>query len=692
MSPSLSLRVLWPLVSLAVVTEEVCGIRSSGGLGGLSVGGSVHQVDVMVSQVVENHLAGCHLVLATTENNGTLSSSILRRLLDIGQARVLVEVSKLFSQDQPVRDHLLQKLWGDGRLTCRALVLVVDSHNTHLLLRFVEASRLWLRPDIPTVVISGSSVATSILHHTSLRNTIHLLYLALENVTHMRPIVKTWLRRGTTGKDGGERVRAFQRCLYCDRGEMGVQLLQRSNLSAPNHWEDNILFSDHLDNFMGHTFRVVTLVYFPFITYDKDATHPEGPVSPLDSLDVRMLDAIAAHLNFTYEIREPWDGTWGVPLAGGNWSGIVGTLQHEQADFSLNLTPSPARMEVITHSRIYTHDPLVIVSLKPGPLPRHLALKRPFVDEVWIMVIVCTSSAGVILWLLQKVWSRWAAQRSIRLDTALFYSWGVLLQDSPGSPPANISSQVCVGWWLLFCLVVTTAYRSSLIAHLSVQSKFPPVNTFEDLLSREGWSWGGLVLWGTTFLYFNQSSDPVIQEVYKQMPTYEVEQGMDRVLSGSFSYVTVKSYTKIDIASLYYDEYGNTPIHLGATEYPVLGGNSWGFRQGAPFLSQFRRTKQRLIETGMVDHWMDDVIKIKVRQIRESRSGEGARMASEVEDGQVVLSLDHLQGVLYLLLLGYVVAFLALVGENMTFRHVARLQPSQTTMKESHAGISFSSG
>lgn len=60
--------------------------------------------------------------------------------------------------------------------------------------------------------------------------------------------------------------------------------------------------------------------------------------------------------------------------------------------------------------------------------------------------------------------------------------------------------------------------------------------------------------------------------------TYEVMDGMEQVLTGSFSYITVKSYTKIDIASVYYDKYGNTPIHLSTTEYPVLGGNSWGFR------------------------------------------------------------------------------------------------------------------
>lgn len=37
----------------------------------------------------------------------------------------------------------------------------------------------------------------------------------------------------------------------------------------------------------------------------------------------------------------------------------------------------------------------------------------------------------------------------------------------------------------------------------------------------------------------------------------------------------------------------------------------------------------------------------------------------QVSDKQVVLGLDHLQGVFYLLLLGYVLGLCALLGENV---------------------------
>ncbi|XP_071532992.1 glutamate receptor ionotropic, kainate 5-like [Panulirus ornatus] len=229
----------------------------------------------------------------------------------------------------------------------------------------------------------------------------------------------------------------------------------------------------------------------------------------------------------------------------------------------------------------------------------------------------------------------------------------------------RVESEVFVGSWLLSCVVIGIGYRSSLVSHLSVQGKTLPINTFQDLLSRDGWSWGGKNFSGTTLLYFTQSPDPDIKEIQRHMPIYAVEEGVERVLDGGFSYITLKSDINVKILSVYFDKYGKTPFHLSTSEYPILGGNSWGVRKGAPFLSQFRGMKQRLIEAGLIDLWMDDVIKRKVRHLRTSKP-EDERVESEVNDGQVVLGLDHLQGVFYLLLVGYMGALLTLLGENVT--------------------------
>ena len=182
-------------------------------------------------------------------------------------------------------------------------------------------------------------------------------------------------------------------------------------------------------------------------------------------------------------MREPTDKQWGVPGGGGNWTGIVGTLQHELADFSLDLTLTPGRAEVVEYSRIYIDESLVIVSSKPKPLPEFLSVIRPLegeltsmvslvktfysvfcfyiafpdcialnsliilqsvvsVGEVWGAVVVCVMVWGSVLWVLEKS-SHWmTGRRYLSFSSSIFYGWGLLLEDHPFEPPPSLASQV----------------------------------------------------------------------------------------------------------------------------------------------------------------------------------------------------------------------------------------------------------
>ncbi|KAK4324287.1 hypothetical protein Pmani_005127 [Petrolisthes manimaculis] len=76
-------------------------------------------------------------------------------------------------------------------------------------------------------------------------------------------------------------------------------------------------------------------------------------------------------------MRPPWMNQFGALMSGGNWSGTVGTLQYDQADFSLVLAPTSGRISVVEYSRLYKAEELCIVSHKPKPLPQHLQLIKP---------------------------------------------------------------------------------------------------------------------------------------------------------------------------------------------------------------------------------------------------------------------------------------------------------------------------
>ncbi|KAK3885373.1 hypothetical protein Pcinc_010405 [Petrolisthes cinctipes] len=93
---------------------------------------------------------------------------------------------------------------------------------------------------------------------------------------------------------------------------------------------------------------------------------------------MRRPDSIWLPLTLPYIVREPVDGQWGLESDAGNWTGIVGTLQREDADLSLDLTITPKRPQVIQFTKTYIDESVVLLSSKPRPLPEYLSLIRPF--------------------------------------------------------------------------------------------------------------------------------------------------------------------------------------------------------------------------------------------------------------------------------------------------------------------------
>ncbi|XP_063869660.1 glutamate receptor ionotropic, delta-2-like [Scylla paramamosain] len=375
------------------------------------------------------------------------------------------------------------------------------------------------------------------------------------------------------------------------------------------------MFKDQHKDFLGHRMNIVLMPYFPYISYRVERNASATTVHLEDSLNTRMVNSLAPYMNFTYEGREPADRQWGVPGSGGNWTGIVGTLQHELADFSMDLTRTPGRSEVVEYSRIYIDESIVILSSKPKPLPEYLSLIRPLEGEVWGAIVVCVMVWGTVLWVMERLFHWITGRRYLSFSSSIFYGWGLLLQDHPFKPPSNPTSQILVVFWLLVYLILSTAYSSSLISHLVVKGKSSVINNMEQLAERgkEGWEWGTPAsrLTGSHKTFYVTSPTPAIIEVHNGIKVSEnikvsstkcgycrykfgkhciftraflmfkiteTEEAMALVLKGGFSYIDSYYFSQTLVSTFYTDESGYTPVHISTTQYPVFFGNAWGFR------------------------------------------------------------------------------------------------------------------
>ncbi|XP_042221842.1 glutamate receptor 3.3-like, partial [Homarus americanus] len=281
---------------------------------------------------------------------------------------------------------------------------------------------------------------------------------------------------------------------------------------------------------------------------------------------------------YKYQIHERSDFKWGVPT-NGKFNGMIGELQREESDFCMIAAPTPERLQVIDYTKGYTPDVMITLSLKPTLLPENLSLIRPFEGELWVALLLSVVAFGVLMWVLQKVWLWAAGGRSVKFNTAFLYGWGALLEKPPPVPSVTVSGQVLVGWWLVFCLIITTGYRSSLIAHLTVQGKSATLEGFMDLVQRDNWKWGSEAwfMTGVPLEYFSKHTDPVVQKIYKEMELPLVKEAFEKVLAGGYSFISFKNYVSVIIASSYSDSFGSTPFYIGKEEIPIFVVSGWGF-------------------------------------------------------------------------------------------------------------------
>ncbi|XP_064121693.1 glutamate receptor ionotropic, kainate 1-like [Macrobrachium nipponense] len=431
------------------------------------------------------------------------------------------------------------------------------------------------------------------------------------------------------------------------------------------------MFPDKYEDMMGHTMQVTSKDLFPFIEYQLNSQELGTTVTPLDSLDVRMLNITAKILNFTYIMRMPPDDEWGT-FSNGKWSGMVYRLQQNLADISMMLFWSYERKLVIDFTRIYVDEPFVMVTRQPKPAPQHLALIRPFSGVVWLSVFLAAMGSAVVFWALQKVWAAFSGFPSISFSTASMNIWANLLEDTLPILPLNDAGRMFLGWWMMFTMLVLTVYKSSLIAHLSVPVTPSPIDTIPQLLKVEGATWGMEPGTGLGWDYFKNNDNADVKGMFRTLLLLEADEQMRRVLDGYHAFFTWKYYIKTIIASNFTTALGYTPIHISREEF-IPGPTGWGVRKGAPFLNSLDRIQDRLVEAGIVNYWLRELFETAVwkrRMIRKKKilageEQEKTYLQETPHEGAVVLNMNHLQGAFYLLALGIVLSSFVAIGENV---------------------------
>ncbi|XP_032905175.1 glutamate receptor ionotropic, NMDA 1 isoform X8 [Amblyraja radiata] len=216
-----------------------------------------------------------------------------------------------------------------------------------------------------------------------------------------------------------------------------------------------------------------------------NATVPGWPIVPQCCygfcIDLLIKLASTPTLNFTYEVHLVQDGKFGTQERVNNsnkkeWNGMMGELLSGLGDMIVApLTINNERAQYIEFSKPYKYQGLTILVKKEIPRSTLDSFMQPFQSTLWLLVGLSVHVVAVMLYLLDrfspfgrfKVNSEEEEEDALTLSSAMWFSWGVLLNSGIGEgAPRSFSARILGMVWAGFAMIIVASYTANLAAFL----------------------------------------------------------------------------------------------------------------------------------------------------------------------------------------------------------------------------------
>jgi len=405
-------------------------------------------------------------------------------------------------------------------------------------------------------------------------------------------------------------------------------------------------------NLYGCPIVASTFPWPPFIIKSQ-TDEDDDEVFYTDGLEIQLLRTIAHSLNSTLEYLPPPanDSKWGARQPCGSWTGLVGDVYYKRADVALaSMTATDERKKYLETTITYWSNSVVWIVPRPKFISGWRSLLGIFKPTMWAVVLVAYLLASVALCSLTHT--------ALRLKEPDFYrnpcncfmaTWSLTLEMGTHVQPRGLIMRVVFICWVMYCLQISTAYKSSLISSLTNPHLEPAILNMKQLANSR------LKFQYTVGLYdyFNPPADGNMRRIRDSL------QFCDDVtvclkslaLTAETALVNDKSYVEYLIPRSYIDSNGGPllqPMPQEVLSYHIVMILS----KGNLLLERFDELISRIVESGLMVKWARDIMYTRAVGAVSQESGGGRR-----------LSMAHLQSMFVLLLIGEGLALVALIVE-----------------------------
>ncbi|XP_078696651.1 glutamate receptor ionotropic, kainate 5-like [Branchiostoma floridae x Branchiostoma belcheri] len=401
---------------------------------------------------------------------------------------------------------------------------------------------------------------------------------------------------------------------------------------------------------------------------------------------VDLLNDLSSVVDFRYELYESPDNIAGNKLPDGNWTGVIGQLVNKKADLAVSaLTITSLREKVVDFTKPFMEYGNVLVMRRPSQEDRHiLAFTHPFHWQVWLCIVTCMFTVGILLFLTSRLRLKMNAgdrhannDRAFNLRNSLWFVYWSMMRKGGEPPPRSLSTRIMAGFWWLFVLIVVSTYTANLTAFLTVKRLKHPVTSLDDLASQTKVKYG-IVNHGSLYDFFKaqESTSSIYERLWYGMKANpqdsfvsNLHEGMDRARQGGYAFITDGTY-------FVYEAMKDPECRLSMVGAPfVYGGYGIATRNHSHWTEKLTVGILQLRELGRINTLRD----------RWWPKSECSLDGSDPRPNASGLTLADLKGVFYLLfcglMLGIVVALCEIYWQKT---HHAKESQHTMPMDEGH--------
>ncbi|CAH1723549.1 unnamed protein product [Aphis gossypii] len=277
----------------------------------------------------------------------------------------------------------------------------------------------------------------------------------------------------------------------------------------------------------------------------------------------------------------------------------------------------------------------------------------------WILIIMSIILAfGVVVTLSQltSMLKQPAATISWSPLFILFYTYGTFIGAPIKVTPKSCALQVFLSNWLLYSLVVTSAYQAYLGSLITIPQTIPEINDQHTLLKTD------LNLVGRQDMYYlinssaGSSNDfKELVDRYQILPPEDFSHFIQRILLKRDTAVLASKRELIFYAQRYKTIFNDSRhLHVLPTCTIESYSSTFMLRRGSPFRHRISTIMSRLSETGIMQQWD-----------RENLREEQIHNIVFTED--TILSMSQSFGAFVVLFFGLFLGFCAFIGEIIVY-------------------------